>query len=167
MDEVIRSLSYMAYFQFSEQLFTAGIKTIYGQNNVNLNILGGYGIRSIDPVTGEFEYTNFNYSSSWLNLSYGKKYKGNLFLGYTKNMGSDDVLVEGSNLYGEGLAIDNMYRIAGNFTYNVPHFSLGLEYEFMNANYGNDGTFDWKKGEYGSTHGVTDHRITGVIRYIF
>lgn len=63
--------------------------------------------------------------------------------------------------------IDDLYRIAGTFTYNIPHFSLGAEYEFTTAYYGNEGTFNWKEGEYSSSHAVRDHRISAVIRYIF
>lgn len=167
VNETIRSLSYIAYFQYTEQLFTIGLKTVYGQNNTHLNMLGGYGIKTIDSTTGQCKYTNFNHSSSWLNLSYGEKYKGNLMFGYTKNMGTDDELIKDSNVYGDGLDIDNMYRIAGNFTYNIPHFSVGLEYELMNANYGDTGSFNWKKGKYTSTHGIAAHRLTGIFRYNF
>ncbi|MDH8702128.1 hypothetical protein M2138_001488 [Dysgonomonadaceae bacterium PH5-43] len=167
VDEYIRSLSYLAFFQYTEDMLSVGVKSIYGQNNTNLNMLGGYGIKSINSVTGECKYTNFNYSTSWFNIAYGKKYKGNLMFGYTKNLGTEDALVEGSSLYGEGLSVDNMHRVAFNFTYNVPHFTVGLEYEFMNVFYGNAGTLNWKDGKYSSTHSVEDHRITGVIRYIF
>lgn len=167
VEEILHSISYMAYFKYTEQLLSIGLKTVYGQNNTHLNMLGGFGVYSIDPVTGKCDYTNFNYGSSWLNIAYGKMYKGNFLLGYTKNFGTEKSLVEGSTMYGNALTIDNMYRLAGNFSYNVSHFSIGLEYEFINANYGDEETFDWKEGKYSSTHSITDHRITGVIKYNF
>ncbi|MDR0428218.1 MAG: hypothetical protein LBH12_06400 [Dysgonamonadaceae bacterium] len=167
VDERVRSLSYTAYFQYTEGLFKWGLKSMYGQNNSGLNMLGGYGIKASDSVTGERKYTNFNYSASWMNVSYGNKYKANLMLGYTKNLGTDDNLLENSELYGEGLDVDNMYRIGAAFSYNIPHLSSGLEYEFISANYGNKDSFDWNKGQYNSTHEIKDHRITVVIRYIF
>jgi len=167
VDENFSSLSYMAYLKYTENLFSLGVKTTYGQNNVNMLMLGGYGVKSIDPKNGKQEYTNFNYSTTWANVSYGKKYKANLFAGYSKNLGSEDSLVENSPLYGEGLAVDNLSRIVSTFSYNIPHFSLGAEYEFSKANYGDTGTFNWKKGTYSSTHAVYSHRIVGVIRYLF
>lgn len=167
VDESISSLSYSAYFKYTEGLFNVGAKTTYGQNMAHLTMLGGYGIKSINPETGEQKYTNFNQSSSWLNLSYGSKYKGNLFLGYTKNLGSDDALVEGSKLYGDGMTVDDLYRVAGTFTYNIPHFTLGLEYEFSLVNYGDEGTYDWSKGKYNDTHNVSNHRVVGTVSYLF
>jgi hypothetical protein len=167
VDESLSSLSYMAYLKYTANLFSAGLKTVYGQNDTNLSMLGGYGIKSVDATTGKQEYSNFNQSSVWLNLAYGKKYKGNLLLGYTKNRGSEDALLEGSELYGQGLTIDDLYRVCGTFTYNISHFMLGIEYEFSYANYGDKETFDWKKGTYATAHGITGHRILGVLSYLF
>ena len=167
VDENLSSLSFQAYLRYTENLFSIGLKTTYGQNNGNLTMLGGYGIKSIDPETGKQEYTNFNFSSSFLNLSYGNKYRGNLFVGYTKNCGTDHALVENSPIYGDGMTIDNLTRLAGTFSYHIPHFMLGVEYEYSIANYGSANSFDWSKGRYSSTHAVSNHRITGVISYIF
>jgi hypothetical protein len=167
VDENLSSLSYQAYLGYTENLFSVGLKTTYGQNNGNLTMLGGYGVKSIDPETGKREYSNFNFSSSFLNLSYGKKYKGNLFAGYIKNFGSDHALVENSSIYGDGMTIDNLTRLSGTFSYNIPHFMLGVEYEFAIANYGNTDSFNWNTGRYSSTHAISNHRISGVISYIF
>lgn len=167
VDETISSLSYSAYCKYAKDLFSVSAKTIYGQNLSNMSMLGGFGIKEIDPNTGEQKYTNFTHSSTWLNVSYGSKYRGNLFAGYTKNLGSKDELVESTAVYGEGMTIDNLYRLCGTFTYNIPKFTIGLEYEFTTAAYGDAGTFDWKEGKYNDTHSVGNHRIVGVICYNF
>lgn len=167
VDENLSSLSYTAYLKYKQDLFSAAIKTTYGQNTVNMTMLGGYGIKSIDQVTGKQKYTNFTHSSSWLNLSYGSKYLGNILLGYTKNLGTKDALVENSTTYGEGLNIKDLYRLSGTFSYNIKHFSVGLEYEFSTANYGDTNSFDWEEGTYSSTHSISNHRIIGVARYDF
>lgn len=167
VDEMLHSLSYTAYMKYNYDLFSASIKTTYGQNPSNLSMLGGYGVKSIDSQNGKQEYTNFNSSASWLNLSYGKKYLINFLAGYSKNLGSVDKLVENSPLYGEGMSIDNLYRIVGTFSYNIPHFKFGLEYEFSNANYGDSGTFNWETGKYASNHGVKNSRILALVVYTF
>ncbi len=166
VDESLSSLSYSAYVKYSKDLFSITAKTIYGQNNSNLCMLGGYGVKQIDTNTGEQEYTNYTHSSTWLNLSYGKKYMGNLFAGYTKNLGTKDALVS-MKTYGEGLDIDNLYRFCGTFSYNVSKFSVGLEYEMTSAAYGNSGTFNENDGRYDKTHSVLNHRLIGVICYNF
>jgi len=167
VDERISSLSYSAYCKYTKDLFSISAETVYGRNLAHLSMLGGYGIKSIDPTTGKQEYTNFTHSSSWLNISYGKKYMGNFFAGYTKNLGSKDALVEKTPVYGEGLSLNDLYRFCGTFSYNISKFSAGLEYELTTADYGNADSFNRNKGKYDSTHAVTNHRILGVIYYYF
>lgn len=167
VDEHLNSFSYGAYAGYTHRLFSISGKTILGQNLSNMCMLGGYGITQKDPVTGEQKYTNFKHSSSWLNISYGKRYKGNLFAGYTKNLGSQKALLENSTVYGEGLSLNHLYRLVGTFSYNVSRFSVGLEYEMTTAGYGDSDTFNWEKGKYDATHNVTNHRIVGVVCYNF
>ncbi len=167
VDEKIGSLSYLAYLKYTYGLFSASVKSGIMENPVHLNMLGGYGIKSSDAATGVQEYTPFRHSSTWLNFSYGKKYLGNLFLGYNKNLGSKDALLENSAMYGEGLTIQELYRACLSFSYNIPHFRLGMEYEYSLAKYGDTGTMSWEDGLYDSTHGVTGHRLIATISYIF
>ncbi len=167
VDESLSSLSFSAYLKYKLDLFAISAKSIYGQNLSDMTMIGGYGISNIDAVTGKQEYTNFNHSSTWLNLAYGKKYLGNIFVAYSKNLGTDKALIQDSNVYGEGLKLNDLYRVCGTFTYNIPHFSIGLEYEMTTANYGDTDTFDYSKGKYDSSHGVTNHRLVGVISYLF
>ncbi len=167
VDETLGSFSYGAYAGYTHQLLSISAKTILGQNLSDMCMLGGYGITKRDQVTGKQEYTNFKHSSSWVNASYGKKYKGNLFAGYTKNLGSDKALIENSYVYGEGLGINSLYRLVGTFSYNISKFSIGLEYELTSADYGDSGSYNWSKGTYDKTHGVTNHRVVGVACYTF
>ncbi len=167
VDEHLNSFSFGAYAGYTYRLFSLSAKTILGQNLSDMCMLGGYGIIQKDSHTGKQEYTNFKHSSSWLNVSYGKKYKGNLFAGYVKNLGSEKALLESSAVYGEGLSMNGLGRLVGTFSYNLPKFSIGLEYELTSADYGNAGTFNWQKGKYDHTHGVTNHRIVGVACYTF
>lgn len=167
VDESLYSAAFTAYLKYTDNLFSVGAKTIYGSNMTHLSMLGGYGVKSQNSETGELEYTNFKTSSSWVNFSYGKKYLCNLFLGYAKNLGSEDALLENSTQYGEGLAVDNLSRVAASFSYNVPHFRLGIEYEFSHANYGNSDSFSWESGKMSNTHSVNNSRVIGVISYLF
>ena len=167
VDELLHSYSFTAYLMYKENQFSVGAKTTYGLNMSNLSMLGGYGISKRNNQTGEQEYTNFKTSSSWLNFSYGKKYLTNLMIGYTKNLGTQAPLIEDTPLYGDGLSLDNLSRVATNFSYNVPHFRLGVEYEFSHANYVDDGSFSWNSGKIGRTHSIQNNRIIGLIAYLF
>lgn len=166
VNERLSSFSFGAYAGYSHNLFTIKAKSILGENLSSATLLGGFGVSKIvDETTGEQEYTNFKHSSSWLNITYGKKYQGGLFAGYTKNLGSQDALVS-STAYGEGMNMNELYRLCGSFSYNIPKFTIGLEYEFTTAVYGesdrnlSDGLFD-------KTNSVSGHRVLGVICYSF
>ncbi len=165
VNESLSSLSYFAYARYTTGLFSAAAKAVYGQNLSDLTTIGGYGVSAIDPATGEQQYTNFNHLSSWLNLSYGKKYLVNVFGGYVKNLGTNSPLT--GSTYGEGLGLDALWRLSGAFSYNVAHFSLGAEYELTSAAYGDSGTFNAAKGTYATSHAVANHRVTCVINYFF
>lgn len=165
--ERLGSLSYMGYLRYTKGLFTVGAKTIYGQNLANQTMFGGYGIKHIDPLTGKRQYTNFNHTSSWVDIAYGKKYKGSVFAGYLRNLGSGKTLIENSPVFGDGLAVQDLYRLCATFTYNVPHFSLGLEWEMTAAAYGDEGTFNYRKGRFDDSHSVNNQRIVAVISYSF
>lgn len=54
--------------------------------------LGGFGIKSVNEHTGEQKYTPIRFSSSWLNVVYGQKWKPGIFVGYAKNLGTSDAL---------------------------------------------------------------------------
>lgn len=167
VDESLYSYGLTAYAQYFENLFSIGAKTTYGLNLTHLSMLGGFGVKSRDDQTGEQKYTNFKTSSSWLNISYGKKYQGNLMLGYAVNLGSQDPLLENSTFYGEGLTAKDLSRLAASFSYNVPHFKCGIEYEFSRVSYADEGSFSWKTGKIDQTHGVNNSRIIGIISYLF
>jgi hypothetical protein len=166
-DELFYSYSLTAHLKYTENLFSISAKTTYGLNMAHLSMLGGYGVKKQDAETGKQTYTNFKTSSSWLNVAYGKKYLANLLLGYAKNLGTQDPLIENSALYGEGLNIDNLSRVVTSFSYNVPHFKLGFEYEFSHANFGDNGSFSWETGKMQQTHSVNSSRIVGLIAYLF
>ena len=165
-DERLSSFSYGAYAGYSSGLFSVKAKSIVGENLSDMAMHGGFGVTKIDATTGEQEYTNFKHSSSWLNLTYGKKYQGGVFAGYTKNLGSNEELHAASKVYGDGMGINELYRLCGTFTYNIPNFTIGLEYEFTNAAYG-EGSRELSDGLFKSTHNVNSHRILGVICYYF
>ncbi len=165
--ESLGSLAGTVYANYTRNLLSVSLKTILGGNLADQTMLGGYGISAIEPVTGEQQYTNFLQSTTWAGVSYGKKFKGGLFGGYSRNLGSCKDLIENSAVYGEGLTLNELYRFCATFSYNVPHFMLGAEYEMTSGAYGDAGSFDYAKGRYTSSHSATNHRLVGVIAYLF
>ena len=164
----ISALAFNAFVQYSKDNFAIKAKTIYGQNMAHLLLPGGYGV-SKENADGSLEYTNLNNSTSWLNVTYGKKYQAGLFLGYSKNLGSSKELLQTPYTHplfqSEGKSyLDQVYRISPQLSYNVKHWTFGVEYELTTASYG---SVDLKNGKARDTNNVTDHRVTGVMAYNF
>lgn len=164
VSDYLNSFSANAFMQYSNDKLAIKAKTIYGQNMAHLLLMSGYGV-SAKNTDGSYDYTNLNNTTSWLNVTYGNKYQVGLFLGYSKNLGSDKNLVGGEeNVFVMGFPnLDQVYRIAPQVSYNLKHWTFGVEYERTTASYG---TLDLD-GKVKDTHDVTNNRIVGVMMYLF
>ena len=158
------SASLLAFASYSSEWWKLNAKTIYGQNNVHTLSLGGYGVTSIDPVTGAYDYVNFNHSTSWVNVVYGKKWQVGLFGGFTKNLGTNKPLVSSSMTYGMGMDIDKLYNMSVQTDYNTKNFTIGVEYSYSVADYG---TIQTATGKVTNTHAADNHRIAALCNYSF
>lgn len=164
VNERMTTYSYEAHLKYSGRNFTFAAKSLMASCLDQTALIGGYGISAINPANGEQEYTPFRHSTSWINFTYGTKWKPGLFLGYTKNLGTDDPLVFTDKVYGMGLNIDQLLTANVNLSYNLPHWQIGLEYSPATAWYG---TNDKKTGRVEDTHSITNHRILGLVMYYF
>ena len=179
------SLLYYLYAQYSHKTFAVKAKTTYGQGGEHMNLMSGYAKIGENP-DGSLEYASLRNSSSWLSMSYGKKWQGVLFLGYVKNLGLADP-VEGilkkDDVYfcGNGFSnINQMYRINPQLIYNIGKLNLGLEYQWTSVQYG-----DYAKAILNMSTGQTvtalnnrgladanlewvgNHRINVMVKYNF
>lgn len=163
VDERITTLSYEAHAKYTNKDWFIGAKTVYGSNLTQASGLGGFGIKYIDGRTGEQEYTPIRFSSSWLNVVYGQKWKPGIFLGYAKNLGASDVL-KSAKVYGTGNDLDKLVTAGAELTYNLPHWKFGLEYTLTSAWYG-DKADEYNKME--DSHSVCNNRIVAVAMFTF
>ena len=114
VDERITTLSYEAHVKYTNKDWFVGAKSVLGSNLTQASGLGGFGVKSVNERTGEQKYTPIRFSSSWLNVVYGQKWKPGVF-------------TAGAEL-----------------TYNVPHWKFGLEYTLSSAWYGSLNTSSGK-----------------------
>ena len=75
------------YTQYTYKNFAVKAKTTFGEGGEHMNLMSGYAKVGDDNPDGSWNYASMRNSSSWLSLSYGKKWQGVLFLGYVKNLG--------------------------------------------------------------------------------
>ena len=157
----LSTTSGFVYLQYKRNMFSAKLKSVLAQGGEHLNMLGGYGIShkfTSEGEDGHYEYTPTLTSSSWLSLSYGKKYKVGLFLGYARNFGTTKDLQEieegcgwvdskqnylAKNTYSN---LNSTYRISPSFSWVIGPVTLAFEYSYSAAQYGEYGKFTAQDG---------------------
>lgn len=163
VNERMTTFSYEAHLKYTGRNFSFAAKSLMASCLDHTAMIGGYGISSIDPETGQQDYTPFRHSTSWVNFTYGTKWKGHFFAGYTKNLGTTKVLAN-TTKYGMGLDIDQLLSANFAFSYNLPHWQIGMEYCPATAWYGKT---NLENGKVIDTHSVMNHRILGLVMYYF
>ena len=171
-----RKTSVLGYVftQYSYKKFEVKAKTTFGQGGEHMNLMSGYA-KIGENSDGSWDYASLRNSSSWLSMSYGKKWQGVLFLGYVKNLGLAEAAsapLAKADVYfcGNGFSnINQMYRINPQIIYNIGKLNVGLEYQLTNVQYGEyDGG---KLNEYGlatkNLHWVCNHRVNMMVKYNF
>ena len=175
VDEMLITFTPTIYFQYTDRRFAAKFRAQYAHNTSHVSQLNGYAV--VDQVDDGWSYAPLRAAISYLNLSYGKRYRANLFLGYMKNLGADRDLynfgtVDAPLYYifmrGEDhfTHLNSVYRIAPSVSYNLAHFNLGIEYEWTGCTFGN-------LASNGSIllddqlHQVVNHRVCMMVKYNF
>ena len=161
VSERITSLSYEVHMKYNSEKWLVAAKSVLGSNLTQTSMLGGYGIKSIDPRTGEQEYSPNRNSSSWIYIVYGKTWKQAIFFGYMKNLGTSDAV---TNMYGTGTNVDQLLSGTAELTYNVPHWKLGVEYNLTSAWYG---SLNHSNGKVVDTHSVSNNRLVATALFMF
>ena len=171
------SLLYYFYAQYSKGMFSLKAKSTFGEGGEHMNLMSGYA-KVGEKEDGSWEYASLRNTSSWVSLSYGKKWQGVLFAGYMKNLGiaegkqaKDPIAKSDVYFCGNGFSnINQMYRINPQGLYNFGKFSLGLEYQWTAVQYGKYGennTLNNRALATDGLHWVGNHRVNMMVKYTF
>ena len=162
------------YGQYTYKNFAVKAKTTFGHSGEHMNLMSGYA-KVAENADGSWEYASLRNSSSWLSLSYGKKWQGVLFLGYVKNLGLADAvdsLAKGDVYFCcNGFSnLNQMYRINPQLIYNIGKMNVGLEYQYTAVQYG-EYYGGGAMNAYGladqNLHWVGNNRINVMVKYNF
>lgn len=158
----VKSHSALLFYNYtSEKLFIIA-KQLWGQNLTEHLMQGGYGVTSIDSITGIQNYTPSKGWTSILNFCYGTKYKVGGTLGFMKNNGFDKNIVK---FYGRDANIKSTLRIAPNVVYAIKNLQLGVECEYNRTTWGK---VDMNKmGKVVTPTTVNGVRILSILQYNF
>lgn len=161
VDERITSISGEIHAKYTTPMWYFAAKSTLASNLTQTSMLGGYGVCDIDPVTGQQSYTPTYNSSTWVNVVWGKKWKVGVFGGYMKNLGTTK---EVSKLIGTGTNVDQLLSGTAEVTYNLPHWRIGVEYNYTSAWYSD---LNYKNGKIINTHAVGNNRFVASASFMF
>ena len=161
VNERITTVSGEIHAKYTTPMWYFAAKSTLASNLTQTSMLGGYGVCDIDPITGQQSYTPTYNSSSWVNVVWGKKWKVGAFGGYMKNLGTTK---EVSSLIGTGVDVDQIVCGSAEVTYNLPHWRIGVEYNYTAAWYGD---LNKANGKIVNTHSVDNHRIVASATFSF
>lgn len=166
------------YTQYTKGDFALKAKSTFGQSGEHLNLMSGY-VKIGENSDGSWDYASLRSSSTWLSMSYGKKWQKVLFLGYTRNLGLAGErygYIPKSDVYfcGNGFPnINQMFRINPQLIYNLGKMNVGFEYQWTNVQYGKyyDKDDVLCLNEQGladkNLHWIGNHRINVMVKYNF
>ena len=152
VSERVTGVSGEAHLKYTRDRLMIAAKSVLSTNLTQTSTVGGYGVKSVDPQTGEQEYAPLRVSHTWVNVMYGKTFRGGVFAGYLKNLGASD---EVANLIGTGTDLDQLNTLGAELTYNRPNWKFGVEYTWTGAWYGDNNA----KGRVVDTHLVKNNRV--------
>jgi len=164
--ERINSYTYMLYAKYQASKLTIKAKGMLGQNLFEHLMLGGYAVRTLDSLSGKETYTPTNHLFLFGNITYGKEFQVGLFVGYAKNLGTNDNFVSAKDrIYARGMDIAYLYRISPVLTYVYDRFQISTEVEYTAAAYGKIDNLD--KGKVLNTKISDSYRFLVVVQYSF
>ncbi|MCT4602525.1 MAG: DcaP family trimeric outer membrane transporter [Marinifilum sp.] len=136
-DETISSWALMGYFKLNFEPITFKAQATYGTNMTDVLMLGGYAVKSLNPLTNEASYTGIKVLGTWAELSYRKKDWQLAFLGgYSKNYGAEDKLANNNLIYARGKDIGELVRLAPRACKKYKNLKFEFEVEYTAAAYG-------------------------------
>jgi len=140
-NENLNCLTYTGFVSFKTEKIAIKAQYLYGQALNDHLMMGGFGVTETNGLTNRREYSPLNSQSVWVNTAFILgNWQPSLFLGYTKNNGSDEAIT--GPVYARGADIDYVYRLAPMMTFTTGKLSLMGEVEYTVAAYGeNDANY--------------------------
>jgi hypothetical protein len=160
-DVTLSSLSAHAYIRYKKGTTTFKAQTIYGQDNSDMLMLGGYGIA--DSVGKDPKLTALTTSSSWAEIDGGNaKMEWGLFVGYAKSLGFGANLKTATGINGFLTDIKDMVRVAPRIAWKSGKTKIGVELEYTQVTRG-----AYKAGESVITELAVDSKTKNTRLLVF
>lgn len=155
---LLHTVSPFIFLQYTSGKFQLRAKSILAQAGEHMNLLSGYGVAGYDVqvATGPLgiDYTPMQDWASFVSFSYGKKVQLMCMLGYMKQLGTTEPLVNNLLWLNDSAnqSIQEAFRATPILAWNLGKFTVSLEYNLTAAAFGQgtrnaygmfDGTPEW------------------------
>lgn len=117
-------------------------RIMYAEDAQMFEMIGGFAIHSINPLTDEHTHVPLRTIAASTELIWKGNWEPGIFVGFVKNIGASKTIIPNfgpdnhTGVFSLGPDIDRIYRISPRVRYYNKNFILGLELEYTNAAYG-------------------------------
>jgi hypothetical protein len=137
VNDRVTGISPEVFASYKSGMFDLKWKFIYGQNIAHLTMISGFGATSYNPNDGSYDYAPIRNATSWINMTYGKKYQVGFFGGFAQNLGAKENFLSVDDFWVRGAKnTDYIYRVAPFFSYNAGALQLAFEVDYTAVGYG-------------------------------
>lgn len=137
VNDRVTGLSPDIFADYKRGKFNIKGKAIYAQNASHLIMVSGFGATDYDPQTGSYDYAPIRSAVSWINATYGSKWRAGIFLGYAKNLGAAKDFISTNDFWMRGAKnTDYLYRLSPSITYTLKSLQVALELDYTAVGYG-------------------------------
>jgi hypothetical protein len=162
-DASVAGTALLGYAKFVLDPVTVKAEGAWGGNLSDMLMLGGYAVRSTDPLSGVESYSALKSYSIWGEISAGKDLEIAVFAGFSKNLGASDNLT--GAYFGRGTDIDELLRVAPRVAWNIGKVRFASEFEYTSAGYGTPNSLN--KGKVENVKNVANARLLLAAYYFF
>ncbi len=161
------AFSAIVYSRFAYDHIILYNKFCYAQDAAIWDMIGGYAVHTVDPVTDSRTYVPLRTISWWSELIFQGPIEPALFIGLVKNIGATKTIIptiaDEITVYGLGTNIKTVFRASPRIRLYIKSFVLGAELEYTRATYGSLDNF----GNVTNTIPVGNARFLFATYYIF
>lgn len=174
VNEYIDSFIFEAFAAYVHPPWSFRTKVFWAQNGTDQQLISGYGVRTVNPITDERTYSNTAATGAWFDFSYlfyCDSMELGFFAGGTKNLGSKHALYIDPTtnlpiiyaLTGNAQNLDYVTRFSPRYVFRKDPVRVGFEVEWTRASWGTPNRF----GKVRNGVPVDNIRILLALFYMF
>jgi hypothetical protein len=144
--ESITSWAFFAYAKYTYKPLSVRNQFIWSQNGADYHFLGGYAVKTVNPITDHRTYTNITFMSYWIDLNIDKKISPGFLFGVGKNLSTNNCLVTSILNSCTGVVEPTVYALGPDIYYMVKVMPR-IRFHFKPMTFA--GEIDWSWIRYG------------------